>query len=154
MEPTGKPKSTPAGARPSRIVERLLAERHSLPLSIALHLAPGSLIVAVYLLIAEPLVKSIGHPPFLGWAVAMLLALVPFEQWTPPPAVAVQGGQRASAPVSTCVEGGGRVVGGLTSCGVEALHQSRSRRLARDVKLRRTGLGWAGHPISGANAAG
>ncbi|MEU5303994.1 lysostaphin resistance A-like protein [Streptomyces noursei] len=80
MEPTRKPmSSTTAGARPSRIVERLLADRHSLPLSIALHLAPGVLIVAVYLFIAEPLVKSIGYPPFLGWAVAMLLALVPFE---------------------------------------------------------------------------
>ncbi|UJB46195.1 CPBP family intramembrane metalloprotease [Streptomyces sp. A1-5] len=79
MEPTRKPMSTTAGAGPSRIVERLLADRHRLPLSIALHLAPGALIVAVYLLIAEPLVTSIGYPPFLGWAVAMLLALVPFE---------------------------------------------------------------------------
>ncbi|WP_246257372.1 CPBP family intramembrane glutamic endopeptidase [Amycolatopsis anabasis] len=57
----------------------MLADRHSLPLSIALHLVPGVLIVAVYLLITEPLVKSIGYPPFLGWAIAMLLALVPFE---------------------------------------------------------------------------
>ncbi|MGP8302170.1 lysostaphin resistance A-like protein [Streptomyces inhibens] len=71
--------STTASARPSRIVERLLADRHSLTLSIALHLAPGALIVAVYLLITEPLVKSIGYPPFLGWVIAMLLALVPFE---------------------------------------------------------------------------
>lgn len=33
-------------ARPNRIVEMLLADRHSLPLSIALHLVPGALIVA------------------------------------------------------------------------------------------------------------
>ncbi|MFD9964438.1 CPBP family intramembrane glutamic endopeptidase [Amycolatopsis sp. NPDC058986] len=72
-------KSTAQGARPRRIVERLLADRHSLPLSITLHLLPGVLIVAVYLLIARPLTKSIGYPPFLGWAIAMLLALAPFE---------------------------------------------------------------------------
>ncbi|WP_438484736.1 lysostaphin resistance A-like protein [Streptomyces sp. S186] len=57
----------------------MLADRHSLPLSIALHLVPGVLIVAVYLLLTQPLVKSIGYPPLLGWAIAMLLALVPFE---------------------------------------------------------------------------
>ncbi|MFD9894812.1 CPBP family intramembrane glutamic endopeptidase [Amycolatopsis sp. NPDC059027] len=72
-------KSTAPGARPSRIAGRLLADRHSLPLSITLHLLPGVLIVAVYLLIARPLAKSIGYPPFLGWAIAMLLALAPFE---------------------------------------------------------------------------
>ena len=61
------------------MAQRLLADRHSLPLSVALHLIPGALIVAVYLLITQPLARSIGYPPFLGWAIAMLLALVPFE---------------------------------------------------------------------------
>lgn len=65
--------------RPNRLVERLLGDRHSLPLSIALHLVPGALIVAVYLLITEPLVKAIGYPPFLGWAIAMCLALAPVQ---------------------------------------------------------------------------
>ncbi|HZE39293.1 MAG TPA: CPBP family intramembrane glutamic endopeptidase [Stackebrandtia sp.] len=65
--------------RPSGIAARLLADRHSLPLSIALHLIPGVLIVAAYLLIAEPFVASLGYPSFLGWAIAMGIALVPFE---------------------------------------------------------------------------
>lgn len=59
------------------MVERLLAERHSLPLSITLHLVPGVLIVAVYLLIAEPFVKSIGYPTFLAWAIALCVVLYP-----------------------------------------------------------------------------
>jgi hypothetical protein len=53
-------------SRPDRMVERLLGDHHSLPLSIALHLVPGALIVAVYLLITGPLVKAIGYPPFLA----------------------------------------------------------------------------------------
>ncbi|WP_214319394.1 CPBP family intramembrane glutamic endopeptidase [Nonomuraea sediminis] len=71
--------ATTEDTRPNRIVERLLSDHHSLPLSIALHLVPGALIVAVYLLITGPLVKAIGLPPFLGWAVAMCLALAPVE---------------------------------------------------------------------------
>ncbi|WP_206792864.1 CPBP family intramembrane glutamic endopeptidase [Amycolatopsis sp. MtRt-6] len=57
--------------------KRLLADRHSLPLSIALHLVPGALIVAVYLLFAEPFVLAIGAPVFLGWAIALSLVLGP-----------------------------------------------------------------------------
>lgn len=59
------------------IAKLLLADRHSLPLSIALHLVPGALIVAVYLLIAEPFVLAIGSPVFLGWAIALCLVLGP-----------------------------------------------------------------------------
>lgn len=61
------------------MVERLLADRHSLPLSIALHLVPGILIVAVYLIVAEPLVKAIDYPSFLGWAIALCLVLGPVQ---------------------------------------------------------------------------
>ncbi|MDA3644067.1 CPBP family intramembrane metalloprotease [Saccharopolyspora indica] len=61
------------------MADRLLADRHSLPLSIALHLVPGALIVAVFLLFTGPVVKSWGYPSFLGWAIAMCVALVPFE---------------------------------------------------------------------------
>jgi uncharacterized protein len=61
------------------MAERLLGDRHSLPLSIALHLVPGVLIVAVYLLLGEPLAKAIGYPSFLGWAIAMLVALAPVQ---------------------------------------------------------------------------
>ncbi|WP_051864525.1 CPBP family intramembrane glutamic endopeptidase [Streptosporangium roseum] len=70
--------ATTQDTRPNRIVERLLGDRHSLPLSIALHLVPGALIVAVYLLV-EPLVKAAGYPSFLGWAIAMCLALAPVQ---------------------------------------------------------------------------
>ncbi|MCY1141888.1 CPBP family intramembrane metalloprotease [Actinoplanes sp. Pm04-4] len=56
---------------------KLLAGRHSLPLTIALHLVPGLLIVAAYFLIGEPLVQAIGYPIFLAWAVALAVVLVP-----------------------------------------------------------------------------
>jgi hypothetical protein len=79
MEITQRPTATTEDTRPNRIAERLLGDRHSLPLSIALHLVPGVLIVAVYLLFAEPLVKAIGYPSFLGWAIAMLVALAPVQ---------------------------------------------------------------------------
>ncbi|MBF6341679.1 CPBP family intramembrane metalloprotease [Nocardia abscessus] len=58
------------------IVERLLG-RHSLPLSVVLHLVPGALIVVVYLLIGEPVVEDIGYPAFAGWAIALCLVLIP-----------------------------------------------------------------------------
>lgn len=63
--------------RPNGLVQRLLADRHSLPLSIALHLVPGILIVAVYLLISDPFVDAIGYPSLLGWAIALCLVLIP-----------------------------------------------------------------------------
>ena len=69
--------TTIEATRPRGIAERLLSEHHSLPLSIALHLVPGVLIVAAYLFIAAPLVSAIGYPPFLGWAIALCLILLP-----------------------------------------------------------------------------
>ncbi|WP_328401730.1 CPBP family intramembrane glutamic endopeptidase [Nocardia sp. NBC_00403] len=63
--------------RPNRIVQRLLNDRHSLPLSIVLHLVPGALIVAAYLLIGEPLANTIGYPTLIGWAIALCLVLIP-----------------------------------------------------------------------------
>lgn len=63
----------------NKTVNRLLAERHPLWLTVALHLLPGVLIVAVYLLLAAPLAKSLGIPPFIGWVISMCLALVPTE---------------------------------------------------------------------------
>lgn len=79
MDNTRTPVTTTGHARPHRLADRLLADQHSLPLSLALHLVPGVLIVAAYAFIAGPLAKAIGWPPFLGWAIAMCLALVPFE---------------------------------------------------------------------------
>jgi uncharacterized protein len=65
--------------RQNKVANKLLAERHPLWLTVTLHLFPGVLIVAVYLLLAAPLAKSIGLPPFIGWVIAMCLALVPTE---------------------------------------------------------------------------
>ncbi len=65
--------------RSHRIAAVLLADRHSVPLSIALHLAPGVLVVAVYLLVTERLVLAAGYPAFLGWAVALSVVLLPAE---------------------------------------------------------------------------
>lgn len=79
METTQKPSDANEATRPNGIAGRLLSDRHSLPLSIALHLVPGVLIVAVYMLFAEPLVQAIGYPSFLGWAIAMLVALAPVQ---------------------------------------------------------------------------
>jgi membrane protease YdiL (CAAX protease family) len=67
-----------AGRTPTnRLVERLLADRHSVPLSIALHLVPGALIVAVYAFVAAPFTRAIGYPPFLAWAIALAVVLFP-----------------------------------------------------------------------------
>lgn len=71
------PASRAEETRPNRFVGLLLAERHSLPLSIALHLVPGALIVAAYVLVAAPLVKAIDYPIFLAWAIALVLVLTP-----------------------------------------------------------------------------
>lgn len=65
--------------RPNRLVETLLADRHSLPLSFALHLVPGALIVAAYLFLAEPFVKAIDYPIFLAWAIALVIVLAPVQ---------------------------------------------------------------------------
>jgi membrane protease YdiL (CAAX protease family) len=70
--------ATSAGRR-NRLVELLLADRHSLPLSIALHLVPGALIVAAYLYIGEPFVRAIHYPIFLAWAIALVVVLAPVQ---------------------------------------------------------------------------
>ncbi|MEV0648158.1 CPBP family intramembrane glutamic endopeptidase [Phytomonospora sp. NPDC050363] len=79
MENTQIPAATATTRRSSRFVERLLADRHSIPLSIALHLVPGALIVAVYVFMAAPLVDSIEYPPFLAWAIALSIVLFPLQ---------------------------------------------------------------------------
>jgi len=77
MENTLTITAPPPTARPSRLAKLLLADRHSVPLSIALHLVPGALVVAAYQFIAEPFVKSIGYPIFFAWAIALVVVLVP-----------------------------------------------------------------------------
>jgi hypothetical protein len=79
MENTLTPATATTATRPNRLVELLLADRHSIPLSIALHLVPGALIVAVYLLVAAPLVRAIEYPPFMAWAIALAIVLFPIQ---------------------------------------------------------------------------
>ncbi|MCP9623034.1 CPBP family intramembrane glutamic endopeptidase [Nocardia otitidiscaviarum] len=69
--------STWNGMVPVALAERLLSDRHSLPLSVLLHLVPGAAIVAAYLLIGRPFTEAIGYPGFLGWAIALCLILIP-----------------------------------------------------------------------------
>jgi membrane protease YdiL (CAAX protease family) len=71
METLTRPAST------RRLADTLLADRHPVPLSIALHLVPGILIVVAYQLLAEPFVQAIGYPIFLAWAVALVIVLFP-----------------------------------------------------------------------------
>ncbi len=77
MENTLTRTAATTATRPNRLVELLLADRHSLPLSIALHLVPGALVVAAYLFLAEPFVKAIDYPVFLAWAIALVIVLAP-----------------------------------------------------------------------------
>jgi uncharacterized protein len=78
-EDEGASSSPEKERRPSRLVKCLIADRHSLPLSIALHLIPGVLIVAAYALLAEPFVKAIRYPIFLAWVIALVLVLGPLQ---------------------------------------------------------------------------
>jgi membrane protease YdiL (CAAX protease family) len=61
------------------IADRLVAKRHALPLSIALHLAPGAIITAGYVLVGAPLMTQLNWPPLLGLVLAMCVLLVPME---------------------------------------------------------------------------
>lgn len=61
------------------LIKRLIEEQHSLMLSVVLHLIPGVVILAVYLLIGTPLVQALGYPPYLALVIAMCLALAPLE---------------------------------------------------------------------------
>ncbi|MFI6387222.1 type II CAAX prenyl endopeptidase Rce1 family protein [Nonomuraea sp. NPDC050540] len=60
-------------------VAKLLADRHSVPFSIALHLVPGAFIVAVYAFVAAPLVRATGYPIFMAWAIALAVVLFPLQ---------------------------------------------------------------------------
>ncbi|MFC7243454.1 CPBP family intramembrane glutamic endopeptidase [Catellatospora aurea] len=77
MENTLTRPAAPTAPRSNRLVELLLADRHSLALSTALHLVPGALVVAAYLFLAEPFVKAINYPVFLAWAIALVIVLGP-----------------------------------------------------------------------------
>ncbi|MFF0453297.1 CPBP family intramembrane glutamic endopeptidase [Nocardia africana] len=68
---------TSVDTRPNPLAERLLKDRHPLPLSVLLHLGPGALVVAAYLFVGKPLADAVGYPAFLGWAIALCLILIP-----------------------------------------------------------------------------
>ncbi|MFG3341117.1 hypothetical protein ACGGCP_15100, partial [Glycomyces sp. NPDC048151] len=58
--PTATAEATTAPTK--GFVAKLLADKHSVPLSIALHLVPGALIVAAYAWIGAPISRAIGAP--------------------------------------------------------------------------------------------
>ena len=53
-------------------------EQHSLARTVVLHLLPGVLMVAFYVL-AAPLVRSLGFPSLMAIYLAILFVLIPFE---------------------------------------------------------------------------
>lgn len=63
----------------SQPAKQLLADQHSLLLSMALHLVPGVLIMLAYWFIASPLVQAMGYPPYLALVIAMCIALAPVQ---------------------------------------------------------------------------
>lgn len=64
-------------SQPTGFVAKLLADKHSVPLSIALHLVPGGLIVAAYAWIGAPITRAIGAPIFAAWAIGLAVVLFP-----------------------------------------------------------------------------
>ncbi|RRS00561.1 CPBP family intramembrane glutamic endopeptidase [Glycomyces terrestris] len=63
--------------QPTGFVAKLLADKHSVPLSIALHLVPGALIVAAYAWIGAPITRALGLPIFGAWAIGLMVVLLP-----------------------------------------------------------------------------
>ena len=61
------------------LVGRMLDERHTIFLSVALHLVPGVLIVAAYVLLGVPVAEALGYPPVFGFLVVVPCVLVPVE---------------------------------------------------------------------------
>ena len=53
-------------------------EQHSVARSVVLHLLPGALMVAFYV-IAAPVVRSLGFPSLMAIYLAILFVLIPFE---------------------------------------------------------------------------
>ena len=62
-------KTSGAGAEP----------QHPIPRSIALHLLPGVLVLAFYVLFGVPVTERLGYPARFGLMLAVAFVLVPFE---------------------------------------------------------------------------
>ncbi len=56
----------------------IVDEQHSLTRTVVLHLLPGALMVAFYVL-AAPVVRSLGFPSLMAIYLAILFVLIPFE---------------------------------------------------------------------------
>ena len=52
--------------------------QHSVLASIGLHIIPGILLTAVFILL-KPLIANIGYPPLLAFILAVLLVDIPFQ---------------------------------------------------------------------------
>ena len=66
--------------RSDKAVEgRGLAGQHSIPLSVALHLVPGLLIVLAYYFLGVPAARAAGYPSLFGFFLAAAAVLVPWE---------------------------------------------------------------------------
>lgn len=61
------------------LVARLLDGRHTVRLSVVLHLLPGVLIVAAYALLGIPVAGALGYPSVFGFLVVIPFVLVPVE---------------------------------------------------------------------------
>lgn len=69
-----------AGGAPfGGLIGRLLDEHHPIRLSVPLHLVPGVLIVAAYVLLGIPIAEALGYPPVFGFMVVVPFVLVPTE---------------------------------------------------------------------------
>ena len=72
--------TTDAGGAPfDGLAGRLLDGRHSVGLSVVLHLLPGVLIVAAYALLGVPIAEALGYPSVFGLLVIVPFVLVPAE---------------------------------------------------------------------------
>ena len=54
-------------------------QQHPIPRSVVLHLLPGVLVLAFYVLFGVPVAERLGYPALLGLALAVAFVLVPFE---------------------------------------------------------------------------
>ena len=80
--------------------EQVTAPMIPLPRLILLHLVPGALATALFVLIAQP-IESAGFPPLLAFLIAVLVVIVPLELWIVlrgRPWDAARGGRLASVP--------------------------------------------------------
>lgn len=68
-----------SNTKQNKLINILNGDRHSLLLSVALHLVPGVLILLTYLIVGEPVVKALGYPIYLAWVFSMCFSLAPIE---------------------------------------------------------------------------